>query len=225
MSYLKSAFGEQLEAAIGANAEPNTSVPGDSGVRQAFHTLLSPEEQRAFFQRLVADQRYWPRLKSLIGVPPYSFLMPEDDVLLRAGGICKNRAHLSPQRSNVSKAADFGDGHFQDAAERTYRVISHEDRDVTLPWQNLSAHKRLVIDVRLKRFSQKTKVSILRGTHDSIDNKAALMFPRPNEEVVLHLSRHLETEGPRSVTIRVESGRQKVPSSPIARLLVTVVKS
>ena len=224
LNYLRSTFERQLEASIDANTEPNKVIAGDYGARQAFNALLSPTEQRTFFQQIIADRRYWPRIKTLIGNPPFSFLLPEDEGLLRAGGICRNRAHLSAQDSSISKAPDFGDGHFTDDAERTYRVINHDHKDVSLPWQNLSANKQLVVDVRLKRFSHKVKVAIFRGTDATSGNQAALMFPRPGEEVVLRLSRHLESAGAYSITVRVDSGRQKVRFSPIARLLVTVLK-
>ena len=224
VGYLRIAFERQLEASIEANTEPNRDVAGDYVARQAFNVLLAPTEQRAFFQQLVADQRYWPRIKSLVGNPPFSFLLPEDESLLRAGGICRNRAHLSAQHSSISKASDFGDGHFQDDAERTYRVINHDMKDASLPWQNLRTQKQLLVDVRLKRYSQKTKVAIFRGTHGAVENQAALMFPRPGEQVVLRLSRHLESTGPRSITVRVDTGQQKIRFSPIARLVVTVLK-
>ena len=224
VSYLRTAFERQLEASIDANTEPNKDVAGDYVARQAFNVLLAPTEQRAFFQQLVADQRYWPRIKSLVGNPPFSFLLPEDESLLRAGGICRNRAHLSAQHSSISKASDFGDGHFQDDAERTYRIINHDMKDVSLPWQNLRLQKQLLVDVRLKRYSQKTQVAIFRGTLGGVENQAALMFPRPGEQVELHLSRHLESTGPYSITVRVDAGRQKIKYSPIARLIVTVLK-
>ena len=224
LSYLRSTFERQLEASIDANAEPNKVIAGDYGARQAFNALLSPTEQRAFFQQIIADRRYWPRIKTLIGNPPFSFLLPEDESLLRAGGICKNRAHLSAQTSNISKAPDFGDGHFHDDAERTYRVINHDLKDMSLPWQNISIRQQLLVDVRLKMYSQKTKVEIFRGTGDAKGNKASLMFPRPGEEVVWHLSKELESAGPYAITVRVDSGKQKVRFSPIARLVVTVIK-
>ena len=223
LSYLRSTFERQLEASIDANAEPNKVIAGDYGARQAFNALLSPAEQRAFFQQIIADRRYWPRIKTLIGNPPFSFLLPEDEGLLRAGGICRNRAHLSAQDSSISKAPDFGDGHFHDDAERTYRVINHDVKDTSLPWQNLNVQKQVVVDVRLKRYSQKTKVAIFRGTDTHAGKQASLMFPRPGEVVVLHLSSALETAGPKSITVRIVSGRQKVRFSPIARLVVTVV--
>lgn len=221
--WLRSTFERQLEASIDANTEPNTHIAGDYNARQAFNVLLSPVEQRAFFQQIIADRRYWPRIKSLIGNPPFSFLLPEDEMLLRAGGICRNRAHLSAQDSSISKAPDFGEGHFHDDAERTYRVINHDTRDASLPWQNLHVQKQVVVDVRLKMYSQKVKVAIFRGTDAHAGKQSSLMFPRPGEVVVLHLSSALETAGPKSITVRVVSGRQKVRFSPIARLVVTVV--
>lgn len=224
VSYLRAAFERQLEASINANTEPNKDVAGDHVARKAFNVLLAPTEQRAFFQQLVADRRYWPRIKSLVGNPPFSFLLPEDEGLLRAGGICRNRAHLSAQHSSISKASDFGDGHFQDDAERTYRIINHDMKDVSLPWRNLLIQKQLLVDVCLKRYSQKTKVEIFRGTHGGVENQAALMFPRPGEQVELHLSRHLESTGPHTITVRVDAGQQKIKFSPIARLIVTVLK-
>ncbi len=223
LGWLRSTFERQLEASIDSNAEPNTHIAGDYNARQAFNVLLSPAEQRAFFQQIIADRRYWPRIKSLIGNPPFSFLLPEDEILLRAGGICRNRAHLSAQDSSISKAPDFGDGHFHDDAERTYRVINHDVKDASLPWQNLNVQKQVVVDVRLKRYSHKVKVAIFRGTDAHAGKQASLMFPRPGEVVVLHLSSALETAGPKSITVRVVSGRQKVRFSPIARLVVTVV--
>ena len=224
ISYLRAAFERQLEASIDANTEPNKDVAGDYVARQAFNVLLAPTEQRAFFQQLVADQRYWPRIKSLIGNPPFSFLLPEDESLLRAGGICRNRAHLSAQDSSISKAPDFGQGHFHDDAERIYRVINHDHTDTSLPWQNIGVQKQLVMDVRLKRYSHKTKVAIFRGTDTSGAQQASLMFPRPSENVKLYLVKHLETSGPYSITVKVDSGKQKAKFSPIARLLVTVLK-
>ncbi len=224
VSYLRTAFERQLEASIDANTEPNKDVAGDYVARQAFNVLLSPVEQHAFFQQIIADRRYWPRIKSLIGNPPFSFLLPEDEGLLRAGGICKNRANLHTTVSNISKAPDFGDGHFRDDAERTYRVINHDLKDVSLPWQNIGVQKQLLVDVRLKMYSQKTKVEIFRGTDDSKGNKASLMFPRPGDDVVWHLSKDLESAGPYAITVRVISGKQKVRFSPIARLVVTVLK-
>ena len=222
-SFLRSTFDKQLEASIDVNAEPNSGIAGDYPARQASNVLLSPIEQRTFFRQIDPDRRYWPRIRSLVGTPPFSFLLPEDEGLLRAGGICRNRQHLTTI-TDISKAPDFGEGHFNDQADRTYRVINHDHTDSSLPWQNIGAQKQLIVDVRLKRYSHKTKVAIFRGTESALATQASLMFPRPGENVTLYLSKNLETSGPYSITVHIDSGRQKAAFSPIARLVVTVLK-
>lgn len=223
-TFLRSAFDKQLEAALDENAAPNSVIAGDYGARQAFNALLSPGEQRAFFRQLVSDPRYWPRIRALVGSPPFTFLLPEDEGLLRAGGICRNRTHLTTKESSISKVPDFAGGHFYDDAERIYRVINHDHTDTSLPWQNIGLQQQLVVDVRLKMYSYRTKVAIYRGTDTSGAQQASLMFPRPSESVTLHLAKNLQTAGPYAITVRVDSGRQKAKFSPIARLLVTVLK-
>jgi hypothetical protein len=223
-NFLRTAFDKQLEAAIDRNADPNSVIAGDYNARQAFNALLSPGEQRSFFRQIVSDSRYWPRIRALIGSPPFTFLLPEDEGLLRAGGICRNRTNLSAKESSISKVHDFTGGHFYDDAERIYRVINHDHTDSSLPWQNIGVQKQLIVDVRLKMYSQKTKVAIFRGTDTTGAQQASLMFPRPSESVKLHLVKHLETAGPYSITVKIDSGKQKARFSPIARLLVTVLK-
>lgn len=223
-TFLRATFDKQLKASIDNNAEPNSVIAGDYGARQAFNALLSPSEQRAFFRQIVSDPRYWPRIRSLIGSPPFTFLLPEDEGLLRAGGICRNRTNLTTRESSISKVPDFTGGHFYDSADRIYRVINHDHTDSSLPWQNIGLQQQLVVDVRLKMYSYKTKVAIYRGTDTSGARQASLMFPRPSESVQLYLVKHLETAGPYSITVKVDSGRQKAKFSPIARLLVTVLK-
>lgn len=223
LSFLRSTFDKQLEDSIDMNAEPNSVIPGDHNARQAFNLLLSPIEQRTFFRQIVSDRRYWPRIRALVGMPPFSFLMPEDEGLLRAGGICRNRQHLTTT-TDISKAPDFGEGHFHDQAERTYRVINHDHADSSLPWQNIGVQKQMVVDVRLKRYSHTKKVAIFRGTENVLATQASLMFPRPGENITLYLTKNLETAGPYSITVHIDSGRQKAKFSPIARLVVTVSK-
>ena len=229
LAFLKAAFKEQLDASITQKTDPNTETPGDTRVRQAFRLLLHPTDQRAFFQSIVRDVRYWPRIKTLVGNPPYTFLLPQDEGLLRAGGICRNRAHLAHADSSVSKASDFGSGHFYDAHERAYRVIANPSAgSAQLPWRGLVAHTKVLMDVRLKHMSRKAKDNVLRG--ESASDKAVLMFPRPGDELRLQLVAALQggasdqdAESDTSLRIRVEQGQQKAKLSPIARLVVTVL--
>ena len=228
LEFLKRAFAEQLQVSIVRKADPNTEVEGDARVRQAFRLLLRPSDQRAFFQSLVRDSRYWPRLRTLIGSPPYSFLLPQDEGLLRAGGICRNRAHLAPVDSNVSKLADFGTGHFEDAFGRAYRVIANAASSAQLPWKALVPHTKIVLDVRLKHHTRKSKDAILRRRDTA--ELYSLAFPRPGDELRLQLVPLLQgtasdehATNDSSVRIRVDQGHQKARLSPIARLVVTVL--
>lgn len=228
VEFLKRAFAEQLEQSIVRNTPPNTETPGDTRVRQAFRLLLHSSEQRNFFRSIVRDARYWPRLKTLIGNPPYTFLLPQDDGLLRAGGICRNRSHLAPMDSNVSKLADFGTGHFEDAFGRLYRVIANPSASAQLPWKALVPQTKIVLDVRLKNLSRSSKDAILRGRDTA--ELMSLAFPRPGDELRLQLvpllqgtasDAHVESDS--SVRIRVDQGHQKARHSPIARLVVTLL--
>ena len=230
LQYLKHSFSEQLAASIEQNVEANTEILGDRSARQGFRLLLYPTEQRAFFQGVVRDVRYWPRVKSLFGNPPYTFLLPQDDGLLRAGGICRNRANLAAIDSSVSKAADFGHGHFYDDHGRVYKVIANQASHTELPWRGLVVHTKLIVDVRLKNMTHKAKMEVLSGPVAVA--KSALMFPRPGEDMRLHLSSALQgyTESSESVDsadngvrVRVVSGQQKAKLSPIARLVVLVM--
>jgi len=221
-------------------ASPNEEITGDMRVRQAFRLVLSPAEQRAFFHAIVRDQRYWPRIRSLFGSPPFSFLLPEDEGLLRAGGICRNRSNLAAVDSSVSKISDFGAGHFYDHFERLYRVVANPAAKTAVPWRGIAVQTKLVMDVRLKQYTHKAKVDILRG--ETRTAQVALMFPRPSEKIRIHLSSVLE-EAPRqsssdsiaggstnegelgtSLLVQVVSGFQKAKQSPVARLVVLVLR-
>ena len=225
-TYLREAFATQLESSIRSNADPNTQIPGDYGAKTAFKILLSPNQQRAFFQRLIGDERYWPRIKTLIGNPPYSFLMPEDEGLIRPGGICRKRSHLASNQSSMSKVEDFGIGHYRDESERVYRIIADGKKGTTLPWRNVGSEGKLVLDVKLKAYSHQQKLEILRGRDGQVSMTSSLTFPRPSDIITLQLSEYLHDAGhSNTITIRIESGQQKVRNSPIARLLVTVIRA
>lgn len=233
LQHLKRVFQEQLTAALEQKAEPNTEIIGDRHARQAFRLLLYPAEQRTFFQGVIRDVRFWPRVKALFGNPPYTFLLPQDDGLLRAGGICRNRANLASSDSSVSKATDFGLGHFYDDYDRVYRVIANKASQSELPWRGLVKHTQVVMDVRLKHMTTKAKLEILSGPVAAA--KAALMFPRPGDELRLHLSPVLQAYVDSSesepadvsfgVRVKVDGGQQKAKLSPIARLVVTVLST
>ena len=59
----------------------NVATAGDANARTAFLVLLLPSQQRAHFLRLIKKPRALPRIRSLVGRPPFSFLLPEDEGL------------------------------------------------------------------------------------------------------------------------------------------------
>lgn len=223
IDFLNDLFVTQVEEAALERAEPNVAIRGDGTAKTAFYTLLPPSEQRVFFLKLIGDKRFWPRLRSLVGSPPYSFLRPEDEGVLRAAGITRNRAHMAHAEVAASNYGDFGKGHFEDGAGRLYRIISKERPSSDLPYNGLVGGSRVVADVRIQKRTATTKLSILRGEQGSLAI-ASLAFPRIgdtfNIRKVQTLRHSLEDEEP--VRVRIEAGRQKAPNSPVARLVLKV---
>lgn len=227
IDYLNDAFATQLERAVYDDTPANEAADGDARVRQAFWALLSPEEQRRFFLRIIGEKRFWPRLRTLVGSPPYSFLRPEDEGVLRAAGICRGRANMAHGEPTATGYAEFTTGHYEDAAGRLYRVITKEKPNVNdLPWVGLAAGVRVVADVRVQKRSTNTKLAIAKGTKGSIA-QAALIFPRVGDTLTLRLVPALRASGGNGASedtlrARVDLGRQKAPASPVARLVLRV---
>ena len=217
----------QVEESVLAGAAPNTSIPGDARVRDAFWALLPPEEQRRFFLRIAGSRRVWPRLKTLIGNPPYSFLRPEDEGVLRASGICRGRARMAHADPTATGYSEFGKGHYEDGAGRLYRVVRKEQGDGDqLPWVGLAAGVRVVADVRVQKRAGATKVAMARGEHGPVA-QASLVFPRVGDVLQLRLVTALRGGGggddDDALRARIELGRQKAAGSPIARLVLKIV--
>lgn len=227
IDHLNDAFATQLEQASLQQTAPNEAIAGDSQVREAFWALLSPDDQRRFFLRIVSDRHFWPRLRSLVGSPPYSFLRSEDEGVLRAAGICKGRAHMSHIEATTTGYNEFGKGHYEDAVGRLYRMITKEHPNANdLPWTGLTAGVRVVADVRVKKHSTATKSAIAKGARGSVAQEA-LVFPRVGDTLTLRLVPALRASGEKgdgedTLRARVDLGRQKAPASPVARLVLRV---
>jgi len=227
VDHLTEAVAAQVEESVLAGAAPNTSIPGDARVRDAFWALLPPEEQRRFFLRIAGSRRVWPRLKTLIGNPPYSFLRPEDEGVLRASGICRGRARMAHADPTATGYSEFGKGHYEDGAGRLYRVVRKEQGDGDqLPWVGLAAGVRVVADVRVQKRAGATKVAMARGEHGPVA-QASLVFPRVGDVLQLRLVTALRGGGggddDDALRARIELGRQKAAGSPIARLVLKIV--
>lgn len=229
--FVHTLFLTQIQKAQDERTLPNASVSGDGAARQAFLMLLEPADQRVLFLRILRDTRSFPRIRSLVGSPPFSFLRREDDQLLRAAGITRNRAHLAFEEQTALSSCEFARGHFEDGVGRMYKVIARKQRVDTPPFQHLSAGEDVIIDVRLPRRTTKAKQSIVQKK-TSVAEMLSLTFPRAGEvvrlqrvaalRVPLGFGAHAE-EDPNEVKIAVRGGRQRERNSPVARLVVNVV--
>ena len=233
---LRELYAAQLARAHEEKAPPNTSVDGDGAARSAFLTLLPPEEQRAFFLQTIQRREFWPRIRTLFGAPPFSFLRPEDDGVLRAAGISAKRTHMAHDEATATNYSEFGEGHFTDHAGRLYKVIAKKRAHsrAELPWKGLRASGRVVLDVRIAKMPQAKKVRIARGEEGPLA-LAGLVFPRVGDVLRLRTVSALAPQPSASsdagsseeedgqLSARVSLGRQKERNSPVARLVVDVV--
>lgn len=235
---LEEIYARQLERAEEERTEANASVSGDGAARAAFLTLLPPAEQRRFFLQTVQRRAMWPRVRSLFGTPPYSFLKPEDANVLRATGIASNRVNMAHEAATATNYSEFGEGHFVDRVGRLYKVVAKErggSRE-ELPWRGLRAAGRVVADVRIKKTATSKKVGVLRG-NDGPLALAALVFPRVGDRLRLRLVDVLSPPSgagdlvatgqdddaeDEELSVRVAVGRQKAANSPVARLVLDV---
>lgn len=227
LEFLTELFERQLERSMDASTPPNEATNGDSLAKKAFWTLLPLEEQRRFFLKLISRRQYWPRLRTLVGAPPYSFLRQEDEGILRASGIARGRVHMAAAESTATSYQEFGLGHYEDTVGRLYRVIMKQNpRSNELPWVGLASGVRIVADVRIRKRTTANRVAILKGNHGTI-TQASLMFPRIGDLVSLKLVSSLRDKTNNNdaddvLRAKVDLGKQKATGSPIARLVLNV---
>lgn len=217
-------FTRQLSAAATQAPEPNKPIRGDSDAREAFWLLLEPETQRRVFLNRCANTNFWPRIRSLVGSPPFSFLRPEDDDVLRPAGITIGRVHMAnsdpfaPFSSN-----EIGRGHFSDFGGRSYRVVTdgaRHDPGAAPVFSRVTSGKRVVLDAKLPKMPMKEKVGIIKASRQTPHLASALIFPRPGERVQLSLN---ELLGASETTIEVRAIQQRSRNSPVARVYALVV--
>ena len=204
--YVLNLFEKQVDLAIEKKTLPNEPTEGDALARRAFWTLLPPIEQRAVFLRFIQNRDAWPRIRTLINSPPFSFLLAEDAQLLRAAGISRFRTNLAYSEAKSTSNSEFGLGHFGDAAERVYRVVE-VDRPKTsdlLLWRGLRSGQRAVIDAKIKKRKYEQKLAILRGAQGA-NAVLTLRLPRPGETIRLRLTPQL-----RPIKLRTEAGEAKI---------------
>lgn len=226
---IKDLFISQINRAELENTPPNAGVQGDAAARSAFLTILPTTDQRTVFLDMAKNQRFWPRIKTLVGSPPFYFLYEQDDGVLRASGITRGRAHMASQRGQISSYASFGSAQFVDNKNRDYKVISNRNdlqsaslfsrRTLNLPFVNLNTGDRLIMEVRLKKRSLKRKLDILNN-RDELDRDSVL-FPRPNSKLTLIPSTSIRSFVSVIIVI-INSVQPRSTDSNVARLLCQV---
>jgi hypothetical protein len=217
-------FDRQIDRAELDGMAPNASAPGDGEARTAFLMLLPPNEQRATFLRRAKNRRFWPRVRTLIGSPPFSFLRAEDAGVLRAGGIDHRRVNMAHATPSLPSSSEFGSAQFSDATDRDWKFVfsaesasSAVDRAaVRLPFVNLVPGDKVVAEVRIRKRTQAAKVEILRGRNTSI-SKESLTFPGLGK--VVHLVPVSALRGVGEVGLRVGG---IAPRGNVARIFCVV---
>ena len=119
---------------------------GDREAKLAFALLLTPPVQRAVFLRFIGKRECWPRIRSLVGIPPYTFLHEGDNFVLNATGICPSRTNMTAIR--ISANRDFAK-QFTDDHGRQYRLISDDSKSKAVAVRRARLASRLVVDAML----------------------------------------------------------------------------
>lgn len=228
-------FRTQIALAERENATANEGVRGDAAARDTFLTLLPLPEQRALFLHLVRDRSFWPRIRTLVGSPPFPFLRPQDDAILRPAGITRGRSHMADLEGDISSYLSFGSAQFVDDAMRDFKVVdkrqgyrqgtpfgrsTSDRRAQELPFVGLSSGDGVVLEVRLKKRSISSKIDIARRLGKI--GRESVEFPRTGSTLRLQPSKRLFHVVSRDFTVRVGSVYAKSANSSVARLVCVV---
>ena len=218
-------FKRQIERAGAQSAAINTPVDGDAEAKTAFHVLIDVDAQRTLFIQQCRKQSFWPRVRTLVGSPPFSFLLPEDNELLNPGGITANRVNMAlAERASIPSSGEIGSGHFEDESKRKYRVVA-VDRGAfegMAVFRRLASGRHAVLDLKLARASAKHRVQQLQR-NESAEAAAESRFPIAGERVRLKLNRLLRSgQDDAAVVVSVKAVKRRSRTSPIARVFCTV---
>jgi len=213
-------FKRQILRAEEEKSNPNEGIWGDGDAKRAFWALLDMQSQRYVFVKQCQSMAFWPRIRSLVGSPPFSFLLAQDDCILNPSGIRPNRAHMAPKESaNVLTSHEIGRGHFTDGYGRVYMVIASDGaRNGTLPFRAAAPGSRLVLDMKLPKQSNALRSEIRKRGDSSVIK--TITFPKPNETLTLELRDDLRSMENASVCVRVRiiNRQLRSASSPVIRL-------
>jgi len=217
VSLIQERLRRQLDRAAAERAAPNQPVDGDRGVKNAFWLLLGPTSQRGVFLAMCKRREFWPRIRACIGSPPFSFLRPEDNSILNAGGITAGRVNMASE-SGIFSSGEIGGGQFVDVHDRRYVWVADDNTHSTaIPVRRIRDAKRVVLDVKLSRMRTTERHEIMKRSHGK---DATVHYPRLGEKISLIPDAAFGSDG-LSVTVRtVESKGLK---SPVARLYCTTL--
>jgi len=208
-------LGRQLGRSI--NTAPNESTYGDDELKRAFWLLLGPLDQRTAFLKMCKNREFWPRIRSCIGSPPFSFLMESDNHIINAGGITIGRTHMTSE-NRISTSTEIGKGQFTDTHHRRYRWVHDDNTHSTqLPVFRIHGAKRIVLDVCNPKMSLKTRRELMKRPRAGT---AALHYPRAGEIIVLTPNPRL---GGTVLHVTVRTVESRGTRSPVARLYVSSV--
>lgn len=204
----KSLFEEQLQRAASERPLPNQSIGGDASARAAFLLLLTDAQKRELFLKLANNSASWPRIRSLVGAPPFHFLLPHDAGVLNATGFARGRINMTYEHSGrAANHSQFGPGQLVDEHTREYRIAPRALNDADpLPGQEYfqRATKDMLLQVKVKRTSIQKKRALFRS-----QSQKQLFFPQPGEAITLRETRNLLSarglREPSETTLRVKA--------------------
>lgn len=201
------AFADQILNAAGA--PPNEAVDGDAAARRQFLGLLPPEQQRRVFLAFAKKPAFWPRIRTLVGSPPFGFLRPEDEGAVRAGGVAKGRVRLTKETTSANSfVAQFVDEH-----ERDYQALVARGNLGTLAFVALANGHETVVDVRIRKRTRTQREQMLRE-----GEREKLTFPAVGSRLSL-TPNALTRDSVGSADVVVKR-LQPLDSSLMARLVV-----
>jgi len=215
-------FVRQLQRANTENPEINTPINGDREAKTAFHQLLNSTQKRALFIKFCKGTNFWPRVKGLVGNPPYSFLGPEDAGVLNPAGISRGRANMAKNEGvmPILTTSEIGNGHYSDNFDRRYAVRASETQVQNALFRSLVPGAHVVVDVALPRMKASKRVTILKSA--LIDNRS-VKFPLVGESVTIYLNETLvSTAAEAQKAIVVKRLICKSAFTPVCRIVCRV---
>lgn len=229
--HCKELLTRQMQKAQHLGAEMNVAISGDAHARTSVLTLLPDSEIRNVFMWFLQTRGAVERIRSLFGCPPYHFLLPQDNGLIRAKGVVSSRTNMT--YSNLNKAASysqFGSAHLVDMQGRDYRVLSDSNHTIQdrLPFafDEETRHKPYHMQVRIKKMRLAQKRTLMRDA----STRGRVTFPRVGDTLQMRYSRELNLiwiarteEDAQTLTFRVVAISPRASNSSTASVLLTKV--